>query len=182
MKKRQKYSNSNKKYKNKKIRVKTIYKKVIQYENGDFFEVEKILNRLGPNDNPKYFVKWKGWGDETNTWEPAKNLKNVQHLVYQYEKEKDPEINLDFLNVHFEDTGTMEFESDPDGEFEKDIPEKIIRMYQDEDGVIWAEIQWLIRNQNGVRPNNTMVPRDSLKEKFIRLLIEYYEMKIRFLK
>ena len=59
--------------------------------------------------------------------------------------------------------------------------EKIIKMYEDEEGVIWAEVKWLIRNQNGVRPNNTMVPRDSLKEKYIRLLIEYYEMKIRFL-
>ena len=29
----------------------------------------------------EYLVKWLGWGDEHNSWEPQAHLENAQHLV-----------------------------------------------------------------------------------------------------
>ena len=46
------------------------------FEDEDRYEVERILREKG---NPRtgevlYYVKWKGWGHQSNTWEPAENI------------------------------------------------------------------------------------------------------------
>jgi len=49
------------------------------------FTVEKILNhRVNKKGKKEYFLKWKGFTDEDNTWEPAANL-NCEDLVEIYE-------------------------------------------------------------------------------------------------
>lgn len=47
-------------------------------------EVEAIIDKKRVNGEIKYLVKWKGWGDEDNTWEPTRHLKNAQRLLRQY--------------------------------------------------------------------------------------------------
>ena len=46
----------------------------------DEYEVEKILQRKGQ----KYLVKWKGYTDGENTWEPLKNLANCQKHLQEF--------------------------------------------------------------------------------------------------
>ena len=48
-----------------------------QPEEEQEFEVEQILARKGQ----QYLVKWKGYPDSENTWEPLKNLVNCQLLL-----------------------------------------------------------------------------------------------------
>ena len=48
------------------------------------YEVEKVLEKRFRKGRVEYFVKWKNY-DET-TWEPSKNLTNVQDLVEKFEK------------------------------------------------------------------------------------------------
>merc|ERR1712150_95844 len=50
------------------------------------FSVEKIIDkRIGASGTPEYFVKWKGYGDDDNTWEEGLSL-NSPHLISDFEK------------------------------------------------------------------------------------------------
>ena len=56
-------------------------------EEEEEYVVEKILkHKLNKNNEILYFLKWKGYPLEDNTWEPASNL-NCPELIEQYEKE-----------------------------------------------------------------------------------------------
>ena len=56
-----------------------------QPEEEQEFEVEQILARKGQ----QYLVKWKGYPDSENTWEPLKNLANCQLLLRQFWQKQD---------------------------------------------------------------------------------------------
>jgi hypothetical protein len=49
----------------------------LQPENEpDVYEVEKILDtRTTPNGQQEYLIKWKGYSDTDNSWEPTENLR-----------------------------------------------------------------------------------------------------------
>ena len=52
------------------------------------YEVENILDsRLSGHQGLQYLVKWKGYGNEENSWEPARNQANTQELVRKYHQE-----------------------------------------------------------------------------------------------
>ena len=58
-------------------------------EEGEEFVVEKIINhRYTKKGKLEYYLKWKGFTDLDNTWEPAENL-NCPDLVEIYEAEKE---------------------------------------------------------------------------------------------
>lgn len=46
------------------------------------YEVETILDsQLSPRGGLQYLVKWKGYGREDNSWEPARNLTNTKEAI-----------------------------------------------------------------------------------------------------
>jgi hypothetical protein len=54
--------------------------------NEEEYEVEQIIDiwRFGKKQSWQYFVKWKGYPDSENTWEPLGNLRNLQQLLTQW--------------------------------------------------------------------------------------------------
>ncbi|XP_074644637.1 histone-lysine N-methyltransferase SUV39H2-like [Tubulanus polymorphus] len=50
------------------------------------FEVEKVLDHQMDEDTKDmyYFVKWKGWNNKHNTWEPADNLIGCLNVIDEY--------------------------------------------------------------------------------------------------
>ena len=47
-----------------------------EFEHEDRYEIEKMLKSKTNNKKGTihYFIKWKGWGPENNTWEPVENI------------------------------------------------------------------------------------------------------------
>ena len=63
-------------------------------EGEKYYHVEQILDHRtrgrSPNTRIEYLVKWKGYDDSNNTWEPAQNL--TQDLIEQYNSSRVVEI------------------------------------------------------------------------------------------
>ena len=58
-----------------------------QDETGnDLYEVEAIRDRRIKKGKTEYLIKWLGWSEDTNTWEPVENLGEITHLVKEFDK------------------------------------------------------------------------------------------------
>ena len=51
------------------------------------YEVEEILDSRLVEGLRQYLIKWKGYDDSENTWEPKTNLKNCWALLKRYHRQ-----------------------------------------------------------------------------------------------
>ncbi|KAF4476546.1 Transposon Tf2-9 polyprotein [Colletotrichum fructicola Nara gc5] len=57
---------------------------IIVEDNEPEYEVERIIDHLKEPEGYQYLVKWKEYGHEDNTWEPAKNITNATDELARY--------------------------------------------------------------------------------------------------
>jgi len=62
--------------------------KLVEVEEVEEWEVEKILNKKKIRGVEKYLIWWKGFTAEGDTWERREDLKNAEELIKEFEQEE----------------------------------------------------------------------------------------------
>ena len=165
------------------------------------YYVEKVLDKRVENGEVRYLIKWEGWSKENATWEPLENLGNINNLIEKFEKEKREtrkKLGRPAKSDKIEKTPRKKdeapkkksSENEQDGvvekndanvltEFDYNIPEEVISVKRDKEGQILCLVKFKERS-DGIQPDNAYVQSSMLKDSHPKILINYYESKIKF--
>ena len=64
------------------------------------YPVEAILDKkyktipLTGKSKAYYYIRWQGYGDDENTWEPIENLTGCKKLISEFEKKFNENVHL----------------------------------------------------------------------------------------
>mgnify|MGYP002626293811 CR=1 FL=1 len=53
---------------------------------GEYYNIEKILDRKNLDGKVLYKIKWEGYPMSESTWEPMKNLESAKEIVEEYNR------------------------------------------------------------------------------------------------
>lgn len=127
-----------------------------------------------------YEVKWKGYDESQNTWEPAHHLSRAQDILKEFEEShiKKSKRNVK-KNISKKQISTKKKQKIPDFEEEQeDFPENVISCItpkeKDSDKRMFR-LSWEKRD-DGTVPRNSILSGQEIKDKFGKdLLFEFYE-------
>jgi len=153
------------------------------------YVVEKILDKRHRSGRVEYFLKWKGYSEEDNTWEPVENL-DCPDLIAEYEEQRkkkkqenkakdtpdvkgktDPKKSDNKKGIDEKKKKRSEDESKPRG-FDRNLePEKIIGA-TDASGELMFLIKWKDSEEAD------LVPAKLANVKCPQVVIKFYEERL----
>lgn len=168
---------------------------VVEEEEGEEEEyvVEKIIDhRYTKKGKLEYFLKWKGFTDADNTWEPAENL-NCPELVEAYEAEKgkiekkvpkpkvgnkstSEEKSLDEKKAKkrkIENTSKEKKKLDKQNGFDKGLTAEEIIGATESNGEVHFLIKWKEAQQD-----YELIPSKIVNVKIPQMVIAFYEARL----
>lgn len=168
-------------------------------EEGEDYIVEKIIKKRIRDGIVEYYLKWEGFSEEYNTWEPEGNL-NCFELIQDFEdklanqKKKKPEKNLQPLTSFRNKPGPLSskkhgvIENVENTRSRNDPQPSSISMHKDNgfqrglepDQILGAsnvpgELMLLMQWKNG---ELELVCSKDAKEKCPQLVIDFYEKHV----
>jgi len=139
------------------------------------FFVEAIIDkRVNLKGQVEYLIKWEDYSIEDATWEPLENVFNLKALFEEFEKKRS-KLNTTENNINKESFQTeeiLEFLS------EDKIPSKVLSVKMFENKLIC--LCEFSESSTGIIPDPCYIPSSILRENHPKILIDYYETKIRF--
>nr|CAH7765936.1 unnamed protein product [Callosobruchus chinensis] len=142
-----------------------------------YYSVEKIIARRVVDGKIEYFLKWEGYTDEDNTWEPKENL-DCAGLVAEFENARKKKKEKSFYKKKADDSNGESSKKSRKSEegakkektaFEKGLePERII-------GATYRAGQvMLLMKWKGTEKTELLYAKEA-NIKFPQLVIKFYE-------
>ncbi len=154
------------------------------YQDGDYFEIDKIVDHKTERGKLFYYIKWLDWSYNDNTWETPESIFNF-NLILEYEEkyrkksytegelEQREKRRIELQNF-MEEKQSQENSKNtliPKGNLTIDNPRKILQFIGDN----LLLIQWIMRQKSGIKPRDSIVDYKRFKIKHPDILVEYYE-------
>lgn len=148
-------------------------------EEEEEFVVEKVLNVRFNKGRKEYYLKWKGYDETENTWEPLENCGDCEDLIKTFEenlKKKKKESNEKKVKSTKEDESAKkkkrtEDDSKPRG-FDRGLtPEKIIGA-TDSSGELMFLMKWKDSEEAD------LVPSRQANVRCPQIVIAFYEERL----
>ncbi|MED6194684.1 La ribonucleoprotein [Stylosanthes scabra] len=61
-------------------------------DDDEEYEVEAILRKRIREGEPEYLIKWAGWSETANSWEPLENLEKMLDYVHEFDGSVKPRV------------------------------------------------------------------------------------------
>ncbi|XP_021918524.1 chromobox protein homolog 1-like isoform X5 [Zootermopsis nevadensis] len=152
-------------------------------EGEEEYSVEKVLDRRIRNGRVEYLLKWKGYSNEDNTWEPEENL-DCPDLISEYEenrkkreaakkdeRKRKPGTPIDDKKPNANKKKHVEEDNKPRG-FDRGLePEKIIGA-TDSSGELMFLMKWKGTDEAD------LVPARQANGRCPQIVIQFYEERL----
>lgn len=179
------------------INLKVKMKKNIKRKALAIYNVAKILDKKEIKGKQFYLIEWEGFSLEEATWEPYQNIKeNCLDMIKEFEKKVKIKKEQQTFEKNSKEIKNSTLENDKiyfrkkisfnekffqQGSLQtQDIPKSIIFVRRDTNKNLLCAVEWHIR-KDGFKPNPSFCSNEEIKSYDPKILIDYYEKKLRFL-